>query len=119
MSHLSAFLTLHILHPLLDRFFSLAHLWSGRRVVGVADYFGCGSLDLISNSRSSFLPSFPISIRTFNTLTVRLARIVVNAYLENVDLVARTLESFGDDAATGASNKSSNVVAPESIIAPS
>lgn len=37
--------------------------------------------------------------RTFHTLTVRLARLVVNAYLENVDLVARTLEAFGDDAA--------------------
>jgi hypothetical protein len=37
--------------------------------------------------------------RIYDTLTVRLARIVVNAYLENVHLVARTLEAFGDDAA--------------------
>lgn len=35
---------------------------------------------------------------TFNTLTVRLARLVVNSFLENVDLVVRTLEQFADDA---------------------
>ena len=35
---------------------------------------------------------------TFKTLTVRLARLVVNAYLENVDLVVRTLSEFGEDA---------------------
>jgi len=38
-------------------------------------------------------------VATYETLTVRLARLVVNAYLENVDLVVRTLEAFGDDAA--------------------
>ena len=36
--------------------------------------------------------------RTFKTLTVRLARLVVNAYLENVDLVVRTIGEFGEDA---------------------
>lgn len=36
--------------------------------------------------------------RTFATLTVRLARLVVNAYLENVDLVVRTIAEFGEDA---------------------
>lgn len=39
-------------------------------------------------------------VAIFDTLTVRLARIVVNAYLENVHLVVRTLEAFSDDAAT-------------------
>lgn len=36
--------------------------------------------------------------RRFDTLTVRLARLTVNAFLENVDLVVRTLENFGEDA---------------------
>ncbi|KAK0204834.1 transcription factor Pcc1-domain-containing protein [Desarmillaria ectypa] len=34
----------------------------------------------------------------FETLTVRLARLTVNGFLENVDLVVRTLEQFGEDA---------------------
>ena len=38
------------------------------------------------------------SYRTFRTLTVRLARLTVNAFLENVDLVVRTVELFGQDA---------------------
>ncbi|KAG2017955.1 hypothetical protein CC2G_007414 [Coprinopsis cinerea AmutBmut pab1-1] len=37
-------------------------------------------------------------IGTFETLTVRLARLTVNAFLENVDLVVRTIENFGEDA---------------------
>ncbi|KAF8071830.1 CTAG/Pcc1 family [Lyophyllum atratum] len=37
-------------------------------------------------------------IATFSTLTIRLARLTTNAYLENVDLVVRTLEAFGADA---------------------
>jgi len=37
-------------------------------------------------------------IATFRTLTVRLARLTVNAFLENVDLVVRTVEHFGQDA---------------------
>lgn len=36
--------------------------------------------------------------RTFSTLTLRLARLTLNAFLENVDLVARTLMEFGDHA---------------------
>ncbi|KAK7050898.1 hypothetical protein VNI00_005010 [Paramarasmius palmivorus] len=35
---------------------------------------------------------------TFRTLTVRLARLTVNAFLENVDLVVRTIEHFGAQA---------------------
>jgi len=37
-------------------------------------------------------------IATFQTLTVRLARLTVNGFLENVDLVVRTLEEFCEDA---------------------
>jgi EKC/KEOPS complex subunit PCC1/LAGE3 len=40
-----------------------------------------------------------VLIATFDTLTVRLARLTVNAYLENVDLVVRTLQEFGPAAA--------------------
>ncbi|KAJ7364115.1 CTAG/Pcc1 family [Mycena albidolilacea] len=40
-----------------------------------------------------------VLIATFDTLTVRLARLTVNAYLENVDLVVRTLQEFGPVAA--------------------
>ncbi|RDB26272.1 EKC/KEOPS complex subunit SPAC4H3.13 [Hypsizygus marmoreus] len=42
-----------------------------------------------------------ILIGTFNTLTVRLARLTVNAFLENVDLVVRTLEAFSEEADKG------------------
>jgi len=38
---------------------------------------------------------------TFETLTIRLARLTVNGFLENVDLVIRTLAEFGDQAAAG------------------
>jgi len=37
-------------------------------------------------------------VAKFDTLTIRLARLTVNAFLENVDLVVRTLEAFGEDA---------------------
>ena len=36
--------------------------------------------------------------RTFYTLTVRLARLTLNSFLENVDLVVRTISQFADDA---------------------
>lgn len=36
--------------------------------------------------------------RKFQTLTVRLARLTLNAFLENVDLVVRTIEEFGDNS---------------------
>lgn len=36
--------------------------------------------------------------RTFKTSTIRLARLSVNSFLENVDLVVRTLGEFGEDA---------------------
>ncbi|KAH9945155.1 CTAG/Pcc1 family [Epithele typhae] len=38
-------------------------------------------------------------VATFTTLTVRLARLTSNAFLENVDLVVRTIGEFGEDAA--------------------
>ncbi|CAL1716681.1 unnamed protein product [Somion occarium] len=37
-------------------------------------------------------------VATFTTLTVRLARLTVNAFLENVDLVVHTIGEFGEDA---------------------
>lgn len=37
-------------------------------------------------------------IRTFKTLTVRLARLTLNGFLENVELIMRTLNEFGSDA---------------------
>jgi len=37
-------------------------------------------------------------VATFSTLTIRLARLTVNSFLENVDLVVRTLEAFGEEA---------------------
>jgi len=37
-------------------------------------------------------------VATFDTLTIRLARLASNAFLENVDLVVRTLEQFGEEA---------------------
>ncbi|KAF8239674.1 transcription factor Pcc1 [Tricholoma matsutake] len=37
-------------------------------------------------------------IATFSTLTIRLARLTVNSFLENVDLVVRTVEVFCQDA---------------------
>jgi len=40
-----------------------------------------------------------VLIASFTTLTIRLARLTLNSFLENVDLVARTLNEFGEDAA--------------------
>ncbi|KAI0833521.1 CTAG/Pcc1 family [Trametes gibbosa] len=37
-------------------------------------------------------------VAMFTTLTVRLARLTSNAFLENVDLVVRTIGEFGEDA---------------------
>ncbi|KAF8554632.1 Pcc1-domain-containing protein [Imleria badia] len=37
-------------------------------------------------------------IATFQTLTVRLARLSVNGFLENVDLVVRTIGEFSEEA---------------------
>ncbi|KLO12746.1 transcription factor Pcc1, partial [Schizopora paradoxa] len=39
-----------------------------------------------------------VLIANFNCSTVRLTRLTVNAYLENVDLVLKTLSAFGEDA---------------------
>ncbi|KAG8748094.1 hypothetical protein FRC10_008827 [Ceratobasidium sp. 414] len=41
-----------------------------------------------------------VLVATFSTLTLRLARLTLNSFLENVDLVARTLAEFGDHAAS-------------------
>ncbi|KAH7927919.1 transcription factor Pcc1 [Leucogyrophana mollusca] len=35
---------------------------------------------------------------TFTTLTIRLARLTINGFLENIDLVIRTISEFGDEA---------------------
>ncbi|KIO34307.1 hypothetical protein M407DRAFT_127244 [Tulasnella calospora MUT 4182] len=40
-----------------------------------------------------------VLVATFKTLTVRLARLTLNSFLENVDLVVRTLSEFAEDAA--------------------
>ncbi|TFK49955.1 transcription factor Pcc1, partial [Heliocybe sulcata] len=39
-----------------------------------------------------------VLVATFTTLTVRLARLTLNAFLENVELVVRTIGQFGEDA---------------------
>ncbi|KAI0044028.1 transcription factor Pcc1, partial [Auriscalpium vulgare] len=39
-----------------------------------------------------------VLVATFSTLTVRLARLTLNAFLENVDLVVRTISEFGADS---------------------
>ncbi|KAL4258336.1 CTAG/PCC1 family protein [Pleurotus pulmonarius] len=49
-------------------------------------------------------------IGSFETLTVRLARLAVNSFLENVDLVARTLAEFGDDAERGSDKESATSI---------
>ncbi|KAH7106299.1 transcription factor Pcc1-domain-containing protein [Auriculariales sp. MPI-PUGE-AT-0066] len=47
-----------------------------------------------------------ILVTTFETLTIRLSRLTLNAFLENLDLVARTLSEFGDEAERSAQVKS-------------
>jgi len=37
-------------------------------------------------------------VASFSTLTVRLARLTLNSFLENVELITRTLGEFADDA---------------------
>ena len=59
--------------------------------------------ELVAYAASSFLCDNKESIdrglcSTFTTLTVRLARLTSNAFLENVDLVVRTIGEFGEDA---------------------
>ncbi|KAH9178245.1 transcription factor Pcc1-domain-containing protein [Lactarius sanguifluus] len=39
-----------------------------------------------------------VLVASFSTLTVRLARLTLNSFLENVDLVVRTISQFADDA---------------------
>jgi len=40
-----------------------------------------------------------VLVCTLQSFTVRLARLTTNSFLENVELVVRTLAEFGDDAA--------------------
>jgi EKC/KEOPS complex subunit PCC1/LAGE3 len=56
------------------------------------DLTACVQLFTMDNSVLS------TSSSTFETLTIRLARLAVNAFLENVDLIVKTLGSFGDEA---------------------
>lgn len=42
--------------------------------------------------------------RSFETLTVRLARLALNAFLENVDLIVRVIGEFAEDAAATATS---------------
>ncbi|ETW83173.1 hypothetical protein HETIRDRAFT_426547 [Heterobasidion irregulare TC 32-1] len=39
-----------------------------------------------------------VLVATFSTLTVRLARLTLNGFLESVDLVVRTISEFGEEA---------------------
>jgi len=39
-----------------------------------------------------------VLIASFTTQTVRLARLTINSFLENVDLVVRTLGEYGEEA---------------------
>jgi len=39
-----------------------------------------------------------VLVATFATSTVRLARLTTNGFLENVDLVARTIGEFGENS---------------------
>ncbi|KAJ3714207.1 transcription factor Pcc1-domain-containing protein [Lentinula raphanica] len=39
-----------------------------------------------------------VLVAEFSTLTIRLARLAANAFLENVDLVVRTIEMFSEEA---------------------
>jgi len=45
-----------------------------------------------------------VLIAKFTCTTVRLTRLTVNAYLENVDLILKTLAAFGEDAARAMAN---------------
>jgi EKC/KEOPS complex subunit PCC1/LAGE3 len=57
---------------------------------------------LIAYAQPSLLKKKDLTVatftRTFHTLTVRLARLTLNAFLENVDLVVRTINQFGAEA---------------------
>ncbi|KAH9972811.1 transcription factor Pcc1-domain-containing protein [Lactifluus volemus] len=39
-----------------------------------------------------------VLVATFSTLTVRLARLTLNSFLENIDLIVRTISQFAHDA---------------------
>jgi len=42
-----------------------------------------------------------VLVATFKTMTIRLSRLTLNAFLDNVDLVVRTLGEFGEEAKRG------------------
>jgi EKC/KEOPS complex subunit PCC1/LAGE3 len=46
-----------------------------------------------------------ILIAEFSTLTIRLARLAANAFLETVDLVVRTMAEFGPEEDTANAEK--------------
>ncbi|GJJ08581.1 hypothetical protein Clacol_002800 [Clathrus columnatus] len=52
----------------------------------------------VHNSLTAKVRKLEIFSSSFNTLTIRLARLTLNSFLENLDLVTRTLEAFADDA---------------------
>ncbi|KAI9428319.1 CTAG/Pcc1 family, partial [Lactarius indigo] len=39
-----------------------------------------------------------VLVASFSTLTIRLARLTLNSFLENVDVVVRTISQFADNA---------------------
>ncbi|KAJ3835360.1 CTAG/Pcc1 family [Lentinula raphanica] len=47
-----------------------------------------------------------VLVAEFSTLTIRLARLAANAFLENVDLVVRTIEMFSEEADKSPSSSS-------------
>jgi EKC/KEOPS complex subunit PCC1/LAGE3 len=55
-------------------------------------------LAYVRHKHALFLPFSRNLHSTFYTLTVRLARLTLNSFLENVDLVIRTIGQFTDDA---------------------
>lgn len=48
---------------------------------------------------------FWLQHRTFHTSTVRLARLTLNAFLESVDLIVRTIGQFGAEAEKSSSSR--------------
>ncbi|KAF8515416.1 CTAG/Pcc1 family [Hysterangium stoloniferum] len=48
--------------------------------------------------KKSLVVEGSLLIATFTTLTVRLARLTLNSFLENVDLITRTLAEFANEA---------------------
>jgi len=47
-----------------------------------------------------------VLVATFSCLTIRLVRLTINSFLENIDLVVRTLGEFGTEAEQAAADTS-------------